>query len=210
MNPVVSPSILATTDKDYATQMHRVAEFAQRVQIDLMDGEFASPASVGLSSVWWPTILKADIHLMYQNPMDHLKELIKLRPHMVIVHAEAHVHHMHFAAELHKEEILAGLAILPETPIENIEQILHSFDQLMIFSGNLGHFGGEADLGLLKKVRQAKVHHADIEIGWDGGVNDQNIKQLADGGVDVFGVGGFIQKADDSKKAYEELEKILD
>jgi ribulose-phosphate 3-epimerase len=202
---VICPTVLATDEADYAQQMQRITSFAERLQIDLADGEFAKNKTVDLDDIWWPMGLRADIHLMYQNPFDHIDKLLNLKPAMVIVHVESTIHHMHFAAELHKEGIKAGLAVLPETPISNIEQIIHSFDHLLIFSGNLGHFGGEADLGLLEKVNQAKEHHPDIEIGWDGGINDQNAKNLADGGVDVLNVGGFIQKAENPRAAYKLL-----
>jgi ribulose-phosphate 3-epimerase len=141
--------------------------------------------------------------------MDHLQQLIKLRPHMVIIHNEADVHHMHFAAELHKEDIKVGLAVLQETPIEWAEQIMHSFDQILIFSGNLGHHGGSVDLTLLDKVKFVKLHHPDAEIAWDGGVNDQNAKQLVDAGVSVLNVGGFIQLTETPQDAYDKLVSVI-
>lgn len=206
---VICPAVLASSDEEYAAQMHGVAEFAARVQIDLMDGELAKTKSISLNKIWWPTLLQADIHLMYQRPMECLKELVSLRPHMVIIHAEAEVHHMHFAAELHKEEIKVGLAVLPETKIDSVENILHSFDHLLIFSGNLGKFGGETDLNLLQKAKQVRAHHEDIEIGWDGGVNDQNAQVLIEGGVDVLNVGGFIQNSGDARDAYDKLVEVI-
>ena len=206
---VVCPTVLAKDEQEFAGQMRRAASLSNRVQIDLMDGVFAMSQSVGLDDIWWPHGVKADIHLMYQNPFEHLETLIHLQPSMVIVHAEATAHHMHFAAELHKEGINTGLAILPETPLANVEQIINSFDHLLIFSGNLGHFGGEADLSQITKAKDAKEHHPDIEIGWDGGVNLENAHQLIDGGVDVLNVGGYIQKADDAQKAYQKLVDCL-
>lgn len=206
---IICPTVLAADTTDFARQLSRVGSLGNRVQIDLMDGKFAMAHSMALDGTWWPHGVQADIHLMYQDPFEHLETLIHLQPHMVIIHVETMVHHMHFAAELHKEGIQAGLAVLPETPIENIEQILHSFDHLLIFSGHLGHFGGEADLGLLTKVKEATAHHPDLEIGWDGGINADNARQLADGGVDVLNVGGFIQKADDPVAAYKTLVDCL-
>ena len=82
-------------------------------------------------------------------------QLIKLKPHMVVIHNEAEVHHMDFAAKLHKEGIKAGLAILRDTPIEHAYQIMHSFDQVLVFSGDLGKHGGVADLG------QQRLEHAE-------------------------------------------------
>jgi ribulose-phosphate 3-epimerase len=206
---VICPAILAGTQQEYSAQVNRIKNFAKRIQIDLTDGEFANAKSIGLDSVWRPNAVPADIHLMYQKPMDYLDQLIKLKPNLVIIHAEADVHHMHFAAELHKEDIKAGLAVLPQTSVDSIEQIINSFDHLLIFSGDLGHFGGKADLTLLSKAREAKEHHPEIEIGWDGGVNDQNAKQLADGGIEVLNVGGFIQNSDDPVAAYQSLLKEL-
>lgn len=189
--------------------MHQAALLAERVHIDLMDGEFAPSVSPDLLQVVWPHNVVADIHLMYQRPMDHLQQIVKLRPHLVIVHNEVDVHHMHFAAELHKEDIKVGLAILKETPIEWAYQIMHSFDHVLVFSGHLGYHGGEADLGLLDKVRYLREHHPEVEIAWDGGINDQNAKQLVEAGVDVLNVGGFIQKSADPAAQFDRLKHAI-
>jgi ribulose-phosphate 3-epimerase len=202
---IICPTVLANTEADYNAQIKRIAPFAERIQIDLMDGEFAAPASIPLDKVWWPHSVKADIHLMYQRPFDHIDQLIHMQPHMVIFHVEAMFHHMHMAAELHKGGIQAGLAILPDTPVANIEQILSSFDHLLIFSGNLGHFGGKVNLDLLHKVIEAKEHHPSLEIGWDGGINKDNAQALVQGGIDVLNVGGAIQKTDNPASAYNTL-----
>jgi ribulose-phosphate 3-epimerase len=209
MSAIICPTVMATDEADYASQMQRIAPFAERIQIDLMDGEFASPASVPIDKVWWPVGVQADVHLMYQNPMDYLEQLLHLKPRMVIIHVEAMFHHMHFAAELHREGIEAGLAILPDTPVANIEQILSSFDHLLLFSGHLGHFGGTADLGLLHKVQEAKTHHPDLEFGWDGGVNVENAQALKRGGIQVLNVGGAIQKAENPAEAYNALVETI-
>ncbi len=206
---IVSPTVLAQTEQEFSVQLQLASSLSKRIQIDLMDGEFAMAQSVGLDEIWWPNGVDADIHLMYQDPFKCLDQLIKLQPHMVIIHVETMIHHMHFSAELHKEGILTGLAVLPETPVANIEKIISSFDHLLIFSGNLGHFGGSADLDLLAKVSEAKEHHPDLEIGWDGGINEYNARQISEGGVDVLNVGGYIHKAEDPRNAYQILVNTL-
>lgn len=208
--PIICPTITAYDPHEYRAQMDRIAPFAERVHIDLMDGEFAPTKSSGLDQIWWPHELEADIHLMYQNPEPCLEQLIKLKPRMVVVHNEAHVHHMDFAAKLHHAGIEVGLALLQDTPVAYAEQIMHSFDHVLVFSGNLGRHGGEADLGLLEKVRQIKAHHPEVEIGWDGGINDQDVKQLVEAGVEVLNVGGYIQKADDPEHAYATLKRVIE
>jgi ribulose-phosphate 3-epimerase len=206
---VICPTITAFDPHEYRAQMERIAPFASRVHIDLMDGDFAPSKSPPLEHVWWPKHLVADIHLMYRRPMDYLETLIKLKPHLVVVHNEADVHHMHFAAELHKHDIKTGLAILQDTPVEYAFQIMHSFDHVLIFSGHLGYHGGKTDLGLLDKVKKVRAHHPDAEIAWDGGINDENARALVEGGVDVLNTGGFIQKSDDPESAYAKLKAII-
>ncbi len=205
----IVPTVTAFEPHEYREQMDRITRFANRIHIDLMDGEFAPSISPALAHIWWPHHVQADIHLMYQRPMDYLETLIKLKPHMVVVHNEAHMHHMHFAAELHKHDIKTGLALLQSTPVTYAEQIMHSFDHVLVFSGNLGYHGGTANLEMLHKVREIREHHPDVEIGWDGGINDHNAKELVSAGVQVLNVGGFIQKSPDSKSAYDTLQSIL-
>ncbi len=204
----ICPTVTAFDIGEYNRQMKVNTGFAKRIHVDLMDGIFAPSKSPDMDEIWLPPSVICDVHLMYQKPHDYLEQLIKFKPNMVIIHAEADAHHMHFAAELHKEGIKAGLAVLADTPIDSIEEIMHSFDQILVFSGNLGYQGGSAvDFGLLKKAEYIKEHHPGAEIAWDGGVSDQNAKQLADGGIDVLNAGGYIQKADNPQANYD---KIMD
>ncbi|OGL31078.1 hypothetical protein A3F37_04370 [Candidatus Saccharibacteria bacterium RIFCSPHIGHO2_12_FULL_41_12] len=206
----VCPTVTAFDIGEYNRQMRVNTSFAKRIHVDLMDGVFAPSKSPNLCDIWLPQIAISDIHLMYQKPHDYLEELIRLRPNMVIIHAEADAHHMHFAAELHKEGIKAGLAVLADTSIESVERIMHSFDQILVFSGNLGYQGGSAvDLSLLRKADYVKEHHPEAELAWDGGISDQNAKQLADGGIDVLNTGGYIQKADNPQANYNKIMDLI-
>lgn len=201
---IVCPTVTAYDAHEYREQIERIG-FADRIHIDLMDGVFAPTTSIFLDAVWWPRHVVADVHLMAQQPMEVISHLIKLAPHMVIIHAEAEVDHMLFCAELHKHDIKTGVAVLQHTSVSDVERIIHSFDHVLVFSGHLGYHGGEADLQLLEKVKDIRYHHPEVEIGWDGGINDHNARQLLNAGVDVLNVGGFIQKSNDPKTAYDTL-----
>lgn len=206
---VICPTITASEPHAYREQMERVEPFAQRIHIDLMDGQFATPTSPKLKQVWWPAGTMGDVHLMYRRPMDYIEQLIKLHPHLVIIHFEASVEHMHFAARLHREGIKTGLAILQDTSVETIQDVMHSFDHILVFSGHLGHHGGKADLSLLAKVKAIREYHPEAEIGWDGGVNLDNAQQLIAGGVDILNVGGFIHNAKNPAEAYRQLKTVV-
>jgi ribulose-phosphate 3-epimerase len=206
---VICPTVTAFDKHEYRTQIERLVPFAKRVHIDLMDGEFAPSKSPDLSTIWWPKELTADIHLMYQRPMEQIDELIKLKPNLVVIHAEAEADFSNFAAKLHAADIKVGLALLQDTSVGAVAKILSDFDHVLVFSGNLGYHGGEADLGLLDKVREIRQSYPAIEISWDGGISDQNAPQLIEAGVDVLNVGGFIQKADDPAAVYKSLASLI-
>ena len=206
---VICPTVTAYDPHEYREQMERVELFAKRVHIDLMDGHFAPTKSPDLKHVWWPDAVVADIHLMFTRPLPHLPQLIKLRPHLVIIHAEADVDHAQFAKDLRRVGIRAGLALLHGTPPSRVKNIAKNFDHLLVFSGHLGYHGGQADLKLLDKVKELRGLNPQAEIGWDGGITDQNAEQLVAAGVDVLNVGGFVQAAREPETAYAKLKTVL-
>lgn len=199
---IICPTILATNLEEYKKQLAKVENFAERIQIDLKDNDFAPGVSMPLESIFWPEQIVADIHIMFRNPQDHLQTIIDLKPNMAIVHAESNCDIPKFASDLRTKGIKTGVCILQATTVEEVSYIFPHVQHLLIFSGDLGHFGGKADLGLLDKVTQAKNVHKYLEIGWDGGINEINVKQLAENGVDVLNVGGAIQNADNPHDAY--------
>jgi ribulose-phosphate 3-epimerase len=207
---IVCPTVTAFNLHEYRSQVELLEPFAQRLHIDLMDGEFAPTRSPDLDTIWWPDQLTADIHLMYQQPTPYLQQLIVLKPALVIIHAEAEVNHTDFAAQLQANGIKAGLGLLQDTAVADVLSLLANFDHVMIFSGNLGHHGGStADVSHLHKVRAIREKYPTIEIAWDGGITDQNAKQLVSGGIDVLNVGGFIHKASNPQAAYAKLEAVI-
>ena len=205
----ICPTITAYDADEYKRQVHNVAGFAGRIHIDLMDGELAPTKSPELSSIWWPEHVRADVHLMYKRPSDYLDSLISLKPNMVIIHFEAEGDHVSLAQSLRASEIKVGLALLQPTSVEEAKTILEHFNHVLIFSGNLGHHGGTADLSLTSKVEAIRQLYPAMEIAWDGGINDQNIQELVSRGVSVLNVGGYIQDAESPQEAYQSLQKQL-
>lgn len=203
---IICPTITATTTPgEYERQMDRLAGFAQRIQIDLADGEFASPKTINPIQAWWPKDIVADIHLMFARPLAHLETLISLKPSLVIIHAEADGDLVGFVDHLKKFDIKTGVALLAPTTVESCRELIVRVDHALLFSGDLGRVGGKADLSLLAKVDKIRAVNPNIEIGWDGGANESNITELAHGGVDVINAGGAIQRSDDAEKAYDTL-----
>jgi len=199
---IICPTILATDSHEYREQMERVLPFAERIQIDVMDGIFADKKSLPLSEVWIPEGVIADIHVMFKNPAEYIDTFKALQPNMVIVHAESDCDIPLFASQLREAGIKTGVAVLSSTPVTDIEYVLPHVQHVLIFSGDLGNFGGTADLELAQKATAVKTLNHYLEIGWDGGANNDNCLQLAQAGIDVINVGSAIQKSPDPQSTY--------
>lgn len=206
----ICPAILAKSAAEYREQMERVAPFAHRLHIDLTDGVFTPEKTVSISDVWWPGGVRADLHVMYRKPFDHLDELIALGPQLIIVHAEADGDFEAFSEKVRAHGIEAGVALLPKTKVDLLKGGLDFIDHVLVFSGKLGNFGGQVDTSLLEKVKELKQLKPTLEIGWDGGVNDQNAAQLVAGGVEVLNAGGYIHRAQHAADAYATLKKVTE
>lgn len=202
---VVAPAILAETPDDYKAKMERIQSFAQRVHIDICDGEFAPTFTVGAAQVWWPQGWEADIHAMVARPSEHLETLISLKPHLIMFHVEAQEDLVPILQHVKKFGIKAGVVLLRSTVPNTVAPAIQEADHVMIFTGELGKYGGTASLMQLEKVRLIRAIHPTVEIGWDGGVNLENIYSLAQGGVDVLNVGGTLANAEDPAATYKAL-----
>lgn len=206
----IVPTITAENPHVYRDQIERVQGFAKRIHIDLMDGIFTPNKSIGIENVWWSEDIVADIHLMFQNPQEQLEILLKLKPNLVTIHAESDCSFLQFAEKLTQNDIKCGVALLPETSVESLGETIQHIQHLLIFSGNLGYQGGSvANLDLLEKVTKAKDLNPELEIAWDGGINETNTRALAAAGVEVLNVGGYIHAAPDAGLAYKALTELL-
>ena len=202
---VIVPAVLAETAELYKNQIEKVQGFAQRLHVDISDGEFAPAFTVSAQELWWPDGKQVDIHAMVQRPEEYVAQLVQLKPNMVIFHAEADGDIAGAMNTLKQQGIKAGIALLRPTVPEDVADLIKIADHVMIFTGDLGKYGGTASLMQLEKVRLVKRINSAAEIGWDGGVNTDNAYTLTQGGVSVLNSGGAIQKAIDPAEAYNEL-----
>lgn len=209
MSAVITPAILAENAAQYKEQVDRITGFAERVHIDISDGEFAPTLTVSIPELWAPEGWTVDIHAMVDKLDDYIPKLIALRPNMIIVHAEAKGDVQTTLTQIRQAGINAGLALLRSTVPRTVEEMIKLADHVMIFSGELGRFGGNASLMQLEKIRLIKSINPGVEIGWDGGVSIDNAYSLVQGGVNVLNVGGVIQKASDPHAIFSKLQQEI-
>lgn len=208
---LICPTILANTPGDFAEQLNIATALSDvsRVQIDITDGDFAKPKTINLNQIYWPDDFRIDLHVMFNYPTKWTEMLVSLSPSLVIIHAEAKGDLVAFIEHLHKFNIKVGVALLPETAVESVRSFIESADHVLLFGGNLGKMGGEALLSNLDKVHEIRKINPNVEIGWDGGVNLENIVEIAQAGVDVINVGSAIQGAEDPVREYGKLKSAI-
>jgi ribulose-phosphate 3-epimerase len=205
---IICPTLTATDIDQFSNQIKTVSQFAKRVHLDIADGLFA-PKLLDVNKIWLPDIL-TDIHVMYENPEPVIDKLINLKPHLIIVHYESEADFNKIAQALKSNNIKFGIALLQQTDVSVLRQLRDILDHVLIFSGNLGFFGGNADISLMTKASSVKELNPDIEVGWDGGINLSNTKILDDHQVDVLNVGGYIHKSKDPKQAFLSLVESIE
>ncbi|MCL2371486.1 hypothetical protein FWC63_01950 [Candidatus Saccharibacteria bacterium] len=202
---IIAPTILVHSTNELETVAKQIAPFAKRVQIDITDGDFA-PATITLDDITTlPPTWLVDFHMMVNKPSDYLDKLIKLKPHLVILHAEAAENILPLLEKLKKAEIKAGVALLPKSFPNDFASYLSVADHALIFAGALGENGGTANLLQAEKVHLLKAVKPNLEIGWDGGANLKNVFMLTRAGVDIINVGNALRQSDDAASAYEAL-----
>ena len=202
---VIAPAILTDNLDMYKEMIERVHSFATRVHIDISDGEFAPTLTVGVDQLYWPANWTVDVHAMVARPSQYVDALIKLKPNMIIFHAEAQEDLAPTIQRVKQAGIKIGLALLKPTVPKTVQSLIEQVDHVMIFSGDLGHYGGIASMMQLEKVRLIRLIKPSVEIGWDGGANDENAFSLAQGGIDVINAGGAINKAADPPGMYKKM-----
>jgi ribulose-phosphate 3-epimerase len=151
---------------------------------------------------------------MYNDPVAHVSTIIAQQPYMAIIHIEAaglrQTAILRTRERLRMAGIQFGIALLPDTPVSRIEPYLPWVDHVLVFTGELGHYGGQLRFDCLDKTDQIKQQHADIEVGVDGGITDETAAQVTEAGADVLNVGGFIQNATHPETAYATLKEIVE
>ena len=178
----------------------------------MMDGHFVPNLTIGLpvvESLLRRTDLPLDCHLMIEDPDRGAPGYAEAGAYNVTVHVEAARDPVMLAKNLRAAGAKAGLAIKPNTPLEDYLDTLKHYDTLLIMSVEPG-FGGQAFIPeVLDKVRTARrlvdTGHLKLLVEIDGGINPDTIEQAAEAGVDCFVAGSAVYGADDQARAVAAL-----
>jgi ribulose-phosphate 3-epimerase len=212
----VLPSILASDFAKLGEQVRIVEDAgADALHVDVMDGHFVPNLSLGLpvlASLRKATRLPLDVHLMIEHPEEFIEDFVKAGASRVLVHQEATPHLDRAVAMVREFGAEAGAVINPATPVSMLSEVLDKVDTVLVMSVNPG-FGGQAFLpNAYEKIRQLnewrRRYNRSFRIEVDGGVDQENIAQLAQAGANSFVAGTSIFHTADPAAATRNLKRL--
>jgi ribulose-phosphate 3-epimerase len=209
----VAPSILSANFAKLGDEIVSICDAGcDLVHVDVMDGHFVPNLTIGpvvVNSVAKVATKPLDIHLMVQNNTFFVDLFAHLKPEYISFHIEEEKHPHRLIQKIKSYGIKPAVVLNPHTPPEAIEYILEDLDMVLLMSVNPG-FGGQKFISsVIEKARKLRAMINSMELNTlievDGGVNDKNIEDLKNAGVDIVVAGNYVFSSDSYKEAIESL-----
>jgi ribulose-phosphate 3-epimerase len=214
----VAPSILASDFARLGAQVETVMDAGARViHVDVMDGHFVPPISIGdlivdaLRELVHERGGVLDVHLMVERPERRIEEFARAGADSIAVHYEA-TPHVNYALQAVRDAGLnAGLALNPSTPPEVVSGLADELDHVLCMTVNPG-WGGQAYIAssTAKVARLRELVGPDVPIEVDGGIDAETARTTRGAGATLFVAGSSIFGAPDPAGAYGEIATAID
>jgi ribulose-phosphate 3-epimerase len=213
----VAPSILSA---DFGRLREQVGEVlaagARVIHVDVMDGHFVPPITVGplvvegLAAQAREAGAMLDVHLMIERPERHAADFVKAGADSLTLHAEATPHIAYAAALVRDLGACVGVAINPGTPVGELAEVAGAIDMALCMTVNPG-WGGQAFIAhSLDKIPRVRAIVGDgVAVQVDGGVAVDTAPGCRTAGASVFVAGSAIFDTGDPGGAYRALAESL-
>lgn len=213
----LAPSILSADFSCLGTQVAAIeAGGADVVHVDVMDGHFVPNISFGatvMKSLVGKTALPFDVHLMIENPDQYMADFITPQTEYITVHQETCAHLHRSIQHIKSLGVKAGVSINPATPVQTLNCILEDIDLILIMSVNPGFGGQKLIPSALRKITELvtlrKERGLSFAIEIDGGITLDNVKQIADAGVDIIVAGSAVFGKEDIEAETRKFKKAM-
>ena len=216
MIPKVAPSVLSADFGNLNKEIQLINKSnAYSIHLDVMDGVFVPNISFGQPIVKTLSLISnkpLDVHLMIVDPIKFIDEFVFDNTLNITIHYESTNKIEETLNYIKSKNIKSGLAIKPNTDINEIESYIQKVDILCLMSVNPGFSGQnfiENTYTRLKQLRKLiKKMKLSTLIQIDGGVNNTNAKKLFNLGADILVSGNYIFKSANPNKVIEYLNNL--
>ncbi len=205
----IVPAIL-TNDPATLEKLVRTAEiFTDFAQIDIMDGEFVPSRSISYQDI---AVVKPkfkwEAHLMVQHPENYLEGFKRAGAQKIVFHFEAKTEPEHTIQAIRKFKLGVGLAVNPKTTIKDFAPLVKQVDSVLFLSVEPGFYGAKFIPAVLDKIVAFRKTYPKTETGIDGGVKEENIREIVQTRVNAICVGSAIFNKPDPTAAYRRLKEL--
>ena len=211
--PTVLPSLLMCDFGDLATEVKRLkAANVKALHLDVMDGQFVPNLTYGMPIVQGLRGLTdqvLDVHLMIDRPERFVKQFYDAGADSITIHVEATDQVADTLRQIRDLGAAAGIALNPETPLEEIEPYLDLCDLALVMSVNAGFGGQKFNPAALEKLSALREQKPELFLQVDGGVNASTIADCVKAGADLLVVGSAIFRKGDYQVALNDLYSLL-
>lgn len=189
------------------------------VQIDIIDGRFADNLTITPADL--PEVefaeLQCDFHLLTEEPMDLVFEMIEHKAYLpiraVIGQVERMSNQQFFLEEVEQNEWVPGLSLDIFTPLEAIEEGSWWYLKVVqLMAIEAGFQGQEFNPLVIKKLAELKTyvesHDLEVEIIIDGAMNEKTAPLVAAAGADSIAVGSALWNATDKEALLKSLHSV--
>ena len=205
----VVPAILADDPEKLKDMLHQAESYTDWVQVDIMDGKFVPSRSITCRNLLSLNInIGWEAHLMVRNPDEQFECFKNAGAQKVIFHFEATDAPNTAIARAWELGLKIGLAVNPETPVEDVLPLADAVDSILFLSVKPGYYGSPFIPEVLDKIREFRIACPNVEIGIDGGIKESNIRQVLASGVDVVCVGSAITVTPQPAESFRRLQAL--
>lgn len=204
---MVIPSINRENFADVLRDIHIIEHYARWAHLDIQDGQFISRVTwnnpADLLGVRVP--LKFEVHLMVEFPEAVVAQWLAVGVSRIIAHCEAIRDAVIFRDVCASHGAEAGIAISPNTPVENIIPYANTFSFITFLSVMPGPSGQGFIPETLDRIAFLRAKFPSVTIEIDGGINPETAVLARRSGANLFVSGGYIFNSPDPASAFQEL-----
>jgi len=214
----IAPSILSADFTRLGEQLAEVERAgADRVHVDVMDGHFVPPITMGaviVEAVRRATELPIEAHLMVEHPERFIDDFLAAGAKILIVHYEAAVHLHRLIEEIKAKGAQAGVALNPATPPGVLEEVLDDLDLVLIMTVNPGYAAQAFIAPMLKKIEKMRQmideRGLSCELEVDGGIGPETAPRAVGAGAEVLvAASAIFQSPEGISAAIERIRQSL-